>query len=53
MSAVILNNTAESEKTNNLIDDPDQDLTYHCLRECFHMEMLLINHSAGHMLKFV
>ena len=35
MSAVI-SNTAESEKTINLIDDPDQDVTYHCLREYFH-----------------
>ena len=39
MSAVILiavdilSNTAESDKTNNLIDDPDQDVTYHFLRE--------------------
>ena len=38
MSAVILiaidflSKTAESEKTNNLIDDPDRDV-YHCLRE--------------------
>ena len=38
MSAVILmevdtlSKAAESEKTNNLIDDPDQDV-YHCLRE--------------------
>ena len=30
-----LSNTAESEKTNNLIDDPDRDVTYHCLREYF------------------
>ena len=41
MSAVISNcsryfiNTAESEKTNNLIDDPDRDVTYHYLREYF------------------
>ena len=41
MSTVILiavdtlSNTAESEKTNNLIDDPDQDVTYHFLREYF------------------
>ena len=28
-----LSNTAESEKTNKLIDDPDQDVTFHCLRE--------------------
>ena len=43
MSAVIskifaidtLSNTAESEKTNNLIDDPDRDLSYHCLRGYF------------------
>ena len=39
MSAVILiavdtlSNTTESEKTNNLIDDPDRDVMYHCLRE--------------------
>ena len=26
-----LSNTAKSEKTNNLIDDPD--VAYHCLRE--------------------
>ena len=30
-----LSNTAESEKTNNLIDDPDRDVTYHYLREYF------------------
>ena len=30
-----LSNTAESEKTNNLIDDPDLDVTCHCLREYF------------------
>ena len=41
MSAVILiavdtlSITAESETTNNLIDGPDCDLTYHCLREYF------------------
>ena len=41
MSAVISNcsgyfiNTAKSEKTNNLIDNPDQDVMYHCLREYF------------------
>ena len=41
MSAVILiavdtlSNTAESEKTNNLIDDPDRDVPYHCSREYF------------------
>ena len=41
MSAVILiavdtlSNTAESEKINNLIDDPDWDVKYHCLREYF------------------
>ena len=28
-----LSNTAESEKTKNLIDDPDRDVMYHCLRE--------------------
>ena len=39
MSAVILiavdtlSNTTESEKASNLIDDPDLDVTYHCLRE--------------------
>ena len=38
MSAVIsnaidtLSNTANSEKANNLIDEPDRDVTYHCLR---------------------
>ena len=48
-----VSNTAESEKTSNLIDDPDRDVTYHCLREYFfHQEMLLINHDACHMLKF-
>ena len=30
-----LSNTAESEKTINLIDDPDRDVTYRCLREYF------------------
>ena len=30
-----LSNTAESEKTNNLIDDPSRDVTYRCLREYF------------------
>ena len=30
-----LSNTAESEKTNNLIDDPDRVEVYHCLREYF------------------
>ena len=30
-----MQNTAESEKTNNLIDDPDRDVTYQCLREYF------------------
>ena len=30
-----LSNTAESKKTNNLIDDPDRDVTYRCLREYF------------------
>ena len=41
MSAVILiavdtlSNSAESEKTNKLIDDSDRDVTYHCLREYF------------------
>ena len=42
MSSVIdtLSNTAESEKTNNLIDDPDRDETYmyHCFREYFSLE---------------
>ena len=28
-------NTAEFEKTNILIDDPDRDVTYHRLREYF------------------
>ena len=37
----------------NLIGDPDRDVTYHCSREYFHLEMLLINHDAGHVLKFV
>ena len=27
-----LSNTAESEKTNNLIDDPIRDMTYRCLK---------------------
>ena len=41
MSAVILivvdtlSTTVQSEKTNNLIDDPDRDVTYYCLREYF------------------
>ena len=41
MSVVILiavdtlSNTAKSEKTNNLIDDPDRDVAYHCLIEYF------------------
>ena len=41
MSTVILiavdtlSNTAESEKRNKLIDDPDRDVMYHCLREFF------------------
>ena len=41
MSAIILitwntlSNTAGSEKTNKLIDDPDRDVTYHCFREHF------------------
>ena len=44
MSAIISNcwfaidpfsNTAESEKTNNLIDDPDQDVTHRYFREYF------------------
>ena len=30
-----LSNTAESEKTKNLIDDSDRDVAYHCLREYF------------------
>ena len=30
-----LSNTAESERTNNLFDDPDRDVTYHFLREYF------------------
>ena len=50
MSAVILiavdtlSNTTESEKTNKLIDDPERDV---------HLKMLLKNHDAGHMVKFV
>ena len=38
MSAIILivvdtlSNTEESEKTNKLIDDPDRDVMYQCLR---------------------
>ena len=39
-----LPNTTQSEKTNKLIDDPDRDV---------HLEMLLINHGAGHVTKFV
>ena len=42
MSAIVsncsidaLSNTAESEKTNNLIDDPDRDVTYCCLIDYF------------------
>ena len=48
MSVVILiavdtlSNTAESEKTNNLIDDPDRDVTYHCLREYFSLGNAII-----------
>ena len=30
-----LSNIAESDKANDLIDDPDRDMTYHCLREYF------------------
>ena len=30
-----LSNTAESEKTNNLIDDPDRDVGYRCLENFF------------------
>ena len=30
-----LSNTAKSEKTNNVIDDPDQDVTYSCFRDHF------------------
>ena len=44
-----LSNTAESEKRN----DTDQDVMFHCLREYYSLEMLLINHNACHMLKFV
>ena len=39
-----LSNAAHSEKANKRIDDPDPDV---------HLEMLLINHNAGHVLKFV
>ena len=35
MSAVTLIAVAQSEKTNKLIDDPDRDVMYHCLREYF------------------
>ena len=49
-----LSNTAESEKTNNLIDDPDRDVTYRCLREYFfHKKTLFINHDACYVLKSV
>ena len=30
-----LSNTAESDETKNLIDDPDGDVELHCLREYF------------------
>ena len=36
-----LSNTAESEKTNNLIDDLDQNVTYHCLIEYFSFVCLI------------
>ena len=58
MSAIIsdfsryLSNTAKSEKTNNLIDDPDRDVIS-LLKRIISLGMLLINHDAGHMLKFV
>ena len=32
---ILLRDTAESEKTNNLSDNLDRDATYHCLREYF------------------
>ena len=35
MSAVISNCSKYFIKENNLIDDPDQDVTYPCLREYF------------------
>ena len=50
MSALILiavdtlSNTTESEKTIKLIDDPEGDV---------HQKMLLTNHDAGHVVKFV
>ena len=54
MAVDTLSNTAESEKTSNLIDDPNRDVTYHCLKNIFfHLEMLLINHDACHVTKFV
>ena len=40
IAADTLSNTAETEKTNKLIDDPDRDV---------HWEMPLKNHDAGHM----
>ena len=39
-----LSNTTKSEKTNKLIDDPERNV---------HKKMLLTNHDAGHMVKFV
>ena len=39
-----LSNTTKSEKTNKLIDDPERNV---------HYKMLLTNHNAGHMVKFV
>ena len=50
MSAVILiavetlSNTTESEKANKLIDDPERHV---------HLKMLLTNHDAGQVVKFV
>ena len=37
MSAIISNCSIQRNlrKTNNLIDDPDRDVTYHCLGEYF------------------
>ena len=41
----------ESENTNNLIDDPDQDVTYHCLREYFSLGKAI--NKPRRVLKFV
>ena len=35
-------NTAESEKTNNLIDEPNPDVMYHCLIEYFSLGNAII-----------